>query len=111
MVLQTKKIARRVLPPASAEIIHRICGCKWSLTVFQLLDEGINRPGEMVRSVEGLTTKVLNDCLRRNLEYGLISKATYAEVPPRVEYAVTPYGRKFMAVMDDLERLGPPPTA
>jgi hypothetical protein len=36
------------------------------LTVYQLLANGIKRPGEMVRSVEGLTTKVLNECLRKN---------------------------------------------
>ncbi|AKS47304.1 transcriptional regulator, HxlR family [Octadecabacter temperatus] len=105
-----KKITTRVTPPASAEIVHKICGCKWSLTVFDLLAQGINRPGEMVRSVDGLTTKVLNDCLRRNVEFGLISKATYSEVPPRVEYNITQYGQRFMAVLYDLEQLGPPPT-
>ncbi len=48
-------------------MVETIFGCKWSLTVYQLLANGINRPGEMVRSVEGLTTKVLNECLRKNM--------------------------------------------
>ena len=109
MNLQTKKISRRIVPPAAAEVMYKICGCKWSLTVFQLLSEGINRPGEMVRSVDGLTTKVLNDCLRRNLEFGLIEKTIYPEVPPRVEYAITDYGQRFMQVLDRLQALGPPP--
>ena len=43
-------------------MVETIYGCKWSLTVYQLLANGINRPGEMVRSVEGLSTKVLNEC-------------------------------------------------
>ena len=42
-------------------MVETIYGCKWSLTVYRLLANGINRPGEMVRSVEGLTTKVLNE--------------------------------------------------
>ncbi len=105
-----KKITVRVAPPASAEIVHKICGCKWSLTVFDLLKQGVNRPGEMVRAVDGLTTKVLNDCLRRNVEYGLMERVAYPEVPPRVEYHITEYGHRFATVIADLERLGPPPT-
>ena len=50
-------------------MVETIYGCKWSLTVYQLLANGINRPGEMVRSVEGLSTKVLNECLKRNVEF------------------------------------------
>jgi len=92
-------------PSKSAAMVETIIGCKWSLTVYQLLDAGINRPGEMVRNVEGLSTKVLNQCLRRNMEFGILEKISYPEVPPRVEYAVTPFGTKFMRVMDALKTL------
>ena len=85
--------------------METIYGCKWSLTVYQLLAQGINRPGEMVRSVEGLTTKVLNDCLRRNTKFGILERITYNEVPPRVEYKVTSFGKKFIRVLDELEIL------
>jgi len=74
-----------------------IIGCKWSLTVCQLLDEGINRPGETVRTVEGLSTKVLNQCPRRNMVFGILEKISYPEVPPRVEYAVTPVRHEVYA--------------
>ena len=86
-------------------MVETIYGCKWSLTVYQLLDTGICRPGEMVRSVEGLTAKVLNECLRRNIEFGIIERIAYNEVPPRVEYAVTPFGAKFIRVLDEIEKL------
>ena len=86
-------------------MVETIYGCKWSLTVFQLLALGINRPGEMVKSVEGLTTKVLNDCLRKNLEFGILHKESYPELPPRVEYFVTPFGQKFIRILDDLDAL------
>lgn len=86
-------------------MVEAIYGCKWSLTVYQLLADGINRPGEMVRSVEGLTTKVLNDCLRKNLDFGILERIAYPELPPRVEYEVTLFGQKFLRILDDLDAL------
>ena len=86
-------------------MVETIFGCKWSLTVYQLLESGINRPGEMVRSVEGLSTKVLNECLRRNTEFGILERVAYNEVPPRVEYKVTDFGSKFIRVLDEIEKL------
>ena len=86
-------------------MVETIYGCKWSLTVYQLLASGINRPGEMVRSVEGLTTKVLNECLRKNMDFGIIERIAYNEVPPRVEYVVTPFGIKFTRILGELEKL------
>jgi len=86
-------------------MVETIYGCKWSLTVYRLLSHGIKRPGEMVRSVEGLTTKVLNACLRRNIEFGIIKRIAYPELPPRVEYEVTPFGEKFIRILDELENL------
>jgi DNA-binding HxlR family transcriptional regulator len=61
-------------PTKSAQMVEAIYGCKWSLTVYQLLSNGVNRPGEMVRSVEGLTTKVLNQCLKKNIEFGILER-------------------------------------
>lgn len=86
-------------------MVEPIYGCKWSLTVYALLANDINRPGEMVRNVEGLTTKVLNECLRKNVEFGIIERVAFNEVPPRVEYVVTPFGRKFIRILDELEKL------
>ncbi len=100
-----KKFARISAPERTARMVETIFGCKWSLTVYRLLAHGINRPGEMVRSVEGLTTKVLNACLRRNIEFGIIKKIAYPELPPRVEYEVTPFGEKFIRILDELEKL------
>lgn len=86
-------------------MVETIYGCKWSLTVYQLLANGVNRPGEMVRSVEGLTTKVLNECLRKNIEFGILNKQEFSEIPPRVEYRVTEFGQKFLRILDQLETL------
>ena len=100
-----KIILRKSAPEQSARMVETLCGCKWSLTVYQLIANGINRPGEMVRNVEGLTTKVLNQCLKRNIEFGVLDKIIYNETPPRVEYQVTALGAKFMKIIDQLELL------
>jgi len=96
---------RIIGPSESTRMVETIVGCKWSLTVYQLLEQEINRPGEMVRSVEGLTTKVLNQCLKRNVEFGILEKMSYPEIPPRVEYRVTQFGEKFMLILDSLNQL------
>lgn len=59
----------------------------------------------MVRCVEGLSTKVLNECLRKNIQFGILERVSFNEVPPRVEYKVTPFGTKFMRILDELEKL------
>ncbi|CAA0122438.1 putative HTH-type transcriptional regulator YtcD [BD1-7 clade bacterium] len=105
MKTKEKLISRKLAPDESARMVETIYGCKWSLTVYQLLDSGVNRPGEMVRSVDGLTTKVLNACLRKNTEFGILERISYNEVPPKVEYVVTPFGTKFLRILDDIEKL------
>jgi len=99
------KYSRKSAPERSARMVEAIYGCKWSLTVYNLLANQINRPGEMVRSVEGLSTKVLNECLKRNVEFGILERVAFPEVPPRVEYKVTPFGNKFIRILDELEKL------
>ncbi|WP_435237823.1 winged helix-turn-helix transcriptional regulator [Psychromonas sp. PT13] len=105
MINNRKIFLRNSAPERSARMVENVFRCKWSLTVYQLLAEDINRPGEMVRSVEGLTTKVLNECLKKNIEFGIIKRIEYNEIPPRVEYIVTPLGKKFIRILDQLKAL------
>ena len=100
-----KTFLRKSAPEKTARMVETIFGCKWSLTVYHLLANDINRPGEMVRSVEGLTTKVLNQCLNRNIDFGILDKQIFNELPPRVEYEVTDFGQKFIKVLEQIESL------
>jgi DNA-binding HxlR family transcriptional regulator len=86
-------------------MVEDIVGCKWSLSVLALVREGVSRPGAMQRAVQGLSTKVLNERLRKLQRYGILEKAVYAEVPPRVEYRLTDFGSRFGAILDDIARL------
>jgi len=80
-------------------------GCKWSLTVLELLVQGVSRPGAMQRRVAGLTAKVLNERLRKLLRFGIIDREIFAEVPPRVEYRLTTFGKRFSGVLDQIASL------
>ncbi len=93
------------MAPRVGSMVQVIAGCKWSLTVFELLRRGVNRPGAMVRGVEGLSTKALNECMRRLLEFDLVEKTVYPEVPPRVEYSMTPKGERLREIFDAMDRL------
>ena len=59
----------------------------------------------MVQNVEGLITKVLNTCLKSNIEFGILEREMFNEIPPRVEYKVTTFGDKFINILTELEKL------
>jgi DNA-binding HxlR family transcriptional regulator len=99
----------------AARMVEDIIGCKWSLTVLGLVADGVQRPGAMQRRVPGLTPKVLNERLRKLLRFGIIERQVFAEVPPRVEYRLTPFGRRFDGVLREIavlnETMPAPPRA
>jgi DNA-binding HxlR family transcriptional regulator len=108
-----KAKAKRILRPGigAARMVEDIIGCKWSLTVLALVAEGVSRPGAMQRRVAGLTAKVLNERLRKLLRFGIIERQVFAEVPPRVEYRLTAFGRKFDGVLREIAALEAEPAA
>jgi DNA-binding HxlR family transcriptional regulator len=88
-----------------ARMVEDIVGCKWSLAVLARVRAGVRRPGALEHSVPGLSTKVLNERLRKLVRYGILARTAYAEVPPRVEYALTPFGERFAQLLDDIDAL------
>lgn len=80
-------------------------GCKWTIHLLAQIRCGINRPSALVKTKNGLSTKVLNECLVRLTQFGIIEKQSYPEIPPRVEYRLTPFGQEFAAILDQIEAL------
>ncbi len=68
---------------------------KWTLVVLDELEERTMRFSELQRAVGGVSQKVLTQTLREMERNGFVSRTVYAEVPPRVEYALTPMGREL----------------
>ncbi|MDQ0780000.1 DNA-binding HxlR family transcriptional regulator [Streptomyces aurantiacus] len=69
---------------------------KWTAVVLYGLSEGPVRHGELVELIGGISRKVLTQTLRRLGAHGLIHRHAYAEVPPRVEYELTPLGSTLL---------------
>ncbi|MEZ4417319.1 MAG: winged helix-turn-helix transcriptional regulator [Gemmatimonadota bacterium] len=86
-------------------MVESIVGCKWSLAVLAAIRAGACRPGEMERACVGISTKVLNQRLRKMLRFGILTRTSYGEVPPRVEYSFTPFGLAFTELLDTIESL------
>jgi len=86
-------------------MVESIVGCKWSLHVLAQIRGGVSRPGALARSAEGLTQKVLTERLNKMLRYGILRKHSFPEVPPRVEYELTAFGRSFLKLLDEVDRL------
>jgi DNA-binding HxlR family transcriptional regulator len=66
---------------------------KWSALAIGALEAGPVRFGELKRTLEGVSPKVLSRTLKRLEDHDLITRTAYPEVPPRVEYALTEQGR------------------
>jgi DNA-binding HxlR family transcriptional regulator len=90
---------------ATVRMTEDILGCKWSIAVLDLVRQGICRPGMMERTIDGLTTKVLNERLRKLTGYNILQRHAYPEIPPRVEYSLTPFGEKFVSILDSFAEL------
>ena len=71
---------------------------KWTLLVVAQLARGPMRTAEIRRSVDGVSEKMLIQTLRKLESYALVSRKSYPEVPPRVEYRLTPLGRSLARV-------------
>jgi DNA-binding HxlR family transcriptional regulator len=86
-------------------MVEDIVGCKWSLAILGAVRDGVCRPGAMEHAIEGLSKKVLNERLNKLVRFGILDKQSYPELPPRVEYRLTPFGAKFCAVLNGIEAL------
>lgn len=90
-----------VLDPAcpSRVVLSRI-GEKWTLLVILALRDGVSRFTELRARVGRVTPKVLTQTLRALERDGLVSREAFAEIPPRVEYRLTPLGESLLGPID-----------
>jgi len=78
------------------DVLHRV-GDKWSmLTVIILSDHGTLRFNELHQLIDGISQKMLTVTLKMLEADGLVTRKMYAQVPPKVEYALTPLGESLV---------------
>lgn len=84
----------------------QLIGSKWKLLILRNLRMRPWRFNELRRDLEGVSQKVLTDSLRAMEDDGIITRTVYPEVPPRVEYALSPLGKSMEPILDAMEQWG-----
>ncbi len=82
-----------------------VCG-KWTLLLIRDLAGGTSRFCELERSLNGISPRTLSLRLRSLEEEEIVERQTFAEVPPRVEYALTPKGLALLPIIDTMRSYG-----
>ncbi len=89
------------------EVTMDIIGGKWKgLILWYLYENGVLRNGEMMRIMPKITQKMLTQQLREMEEDGLIVRKVYEQVPPKVEYSLTPYGERLRKTLEAMKEWG-----
>ncbi|MER7839056.1 helix-turn-helix domain-containing protein [Streptomyces sp. NPDC096040] len=83
------------------QVLDRV-GDKWSMLIIAVLEDGPLRYTDLQRQIPGISQRMLTHTLRQLQEDGLVTRTAYAEVPPRVEYALTPLGRGLHEIVMQL---------
>lgn len=102
---------RRAIQNDAVEHSLALVGFRWTLLIIRDLLTGPRRFTEIERSLRRANPKMITTRLRELEQTGLVSRTVYAEVPPRVEYALTERGRALRPVIDALREWGVPLTA
>ena len=82
-------------------VLDRV-GDKWSVLVVGTLEAGPVRYTELAYAIPGISQRMLTLTLQHLAEDGLVTRTSYPEVPPRVEYELTPLGRSLLRTVLDL---------
>ena len=94
------------LPDCPVATTVQVIGSKWKLLIMRNLLGQPWRFNELQKNLEGISQKVLTDSLRSMEADGIITRTVYPEVPPRVEYALSPLGETMRPILDAMEAWG-----
>jgi DNA-binding HxlR family transcriptional regulator len=96
----------KLLPDCPVETTLQLIGDKWKVLIIRDLLTGTKRFNELMRSVTGITQKVLTSHLRAMEAAGLVTRTVYPEVPPKVEYNLTETGFSLKPILDSMVTWG-----
>ena len=100
-------LTKEELPNCPVATTVQLIGNKWKLLIIRNLRmEDKQRFNQLLKTIPGISQKVLTENLRAMEADGLITRTVYAEVPPRVEYALSELGNSMRPIMDAMEAWG-----
>ena len=94
------------LPDCPVATTVQVIGSKWKLVIMRNLLVRPWRFNELRKSLDGISQKVLTDSLRSMESDGIIIRTVYPEVPPRVEYSLSPLGETMRPILDAMQAWG-----
>ena len=94
------------LPECPVATTVQLIGNKWKLLIIRNLLVRPWRFNGLQKSLDGISQKVLTDNLRSMETDGIITRTVYAEVPPRVEYALSPLGESMRPILNSMQAWG-----
>jgi DNA-binding HxlR family transcriptional regulator len=86
-------------------LLEDVIGCRWTISVLRAVSKGVRRPGALERHITGISPKVLSDRLKHFTKAGIFDRVAYPEIPPRVEYRLSEFGKKFLRLLKEAEKL------
>jgi DNA-binding HxlR family transcriptional regulator len=92
-----KKKGRRAVTPAQ-ETYYILSG-KWTVVVLDALGKKQSRFGALEKELRGISPRTLSLCLARLEKNSIVTRVTFKEVPPRVEYKLTPKGKTLLPIL------------
>ena len=99
-------LTKEEMPACPVATTVALIGSKWKLLILRNLMARPWRVNELRKTLEGLSQKVLTDSLRAMESDGIVTRTVYPEVPPRVEYSLTPLGESMSPILDAMEQWG-----
>ena len=94
------------LPACPVEVTLLLLSNKWTILILRDLFTGTKRFGELKKSLNGVSQKVLTANLRSLEEKGIIEREVFPEVPPRVEYRLTDLGKTLDPIIKSVHDWG-----
>jgi DNA-binding HxlR family transcriptional regulator len=89
-----------------AEVTLAVIGGRWKVLILYQLFQGVQRFSELQRALRGVSQKVLTQQLREMERDGIVQRTVYPQVPPKVEYRLTPLGETLKPVVAAMCRWG-----
>ena len=83
----------------SMELTLNFIGSKWNSLIIYYLGKRTMRFGELRKLIPGVTQKVLTQKLKELVDYGIINRKIYSEIPPKVEYSLTDEGVGLLPIL------------
>lgn len=100
--------SRSIVAPASCPVTFTMgkIGGKWKPVILYLVKQRCNRFGMLQRAMQGVSKQMLTAQLRELEKDGILTRTIYPEIPPRVEYAISPLGRTLFPIIDAMREWG-----